>query len=87
MCNVYILVPGRPKHLLVLVNPLSGNFKGQEIYETVVAPVFKLAGIRTEVIGKLFLKRTILQIPHEYLFKRALTSLPPTSDFSAFLQF
>ena len=55
MFNIYISVPGRPKHLLVLVNPLSGNFKGQEIYETVVAPVFKLAGIRTEVIGKLFL--------------------------------
>ena len=54
-------VPGRPKHLLVLVNPLSGNFKGQEIYETVVAPVFKLAGIKTEVIGKLFLKRTFPQ--------------------------
>lgn len=40
---------GRPKSLVVFVNPLSGRRKGQRTWE-VVAPIFSRANIRTKVI-------------------------------------
>lgn len=42
----------RPKHLLVFINPLGGKGQGKQIYERKVAPLFTLASITTEVIGK-----------------------------------
>lgn len=46
-------VQQRPKKLLVLINPVSGGSKGRSVYERKVAPIFRDAGIETEVIGKL----------------------------------
>lgn len=40
----------RPQHLLVFVNPLSGNRTGPSVYAHRVQPLFDLARIRTEVI-------------------------------------
>ncbi|XP_060569528.1 uncharacterized protein LOC132727944 isoform X2 [Ruditapes philippinarum] len=40
----------RPQKLLVLINPVSGRSKGQSTYEQKVAPIFKEAGIETDVI-------------------------------------
>uniref|UniRef100_A0A3Q3VTA2 DAGKc domain-containing protein n=1 Tax=Mola mola TaxID=94237 RepID=A0A3Q3VTA2_MOLML len=40
---------GRPKHLLVYINPYGGKQQGKRIYEQKVAPLFALAGIFTHV--------------------------------------
>lgn len=44
----------RPKHLLVFINPFGGKGHGKRIYERKVAPLFALASVTTEVIGKLY---------------------------------
>ncbi|XP_053395689.1 ceramide kinase-like [Mercenaria mercenaria] len=41
----------KPKRLLVLINPVSGRSKGRPDYEQKVAPIFRDAGIDTDVIG------------------------------------
>ena len=41
---------GRPKSLLVFINPISGVKKAPKIYNDKIAPLFELAGISTEVI-------------------------------------
>ncbi|XP_037837236.1 ceramide kinase isoform X2 [Kryptolebias marmoratus] len=40
----------RPKSLLVYINPYGGKQRGERIYEQKVAPVFRRAGIFTDVI-------------------------------------
>ncbi|MEQ2250093.1 hypothetical protein ILYODFUR_036295, partial [Ilyodon furcidens] len=40
----------RPKNLLVYINPYGGKRRGKHIYEQKVAPVFRRAGIFTNVI-------------------------------------
>ncbi|ELU05072.1 hypothetical protein CAPTEDRAFT_229384 [Capitella teleta] len=40
----------RPKSLLVIINPVSGQKKGQSVFANQVQPLFTLAGIKTEVI-------------------------------------
>ncbi|CAG2194466.1 CERK [Mytilus edulis] len=40
----------RPKHLLVFVNPYGGKRQGPSLYKEKVAPLFEMAGIKTEVI-------------------------------------
>jgi len=40
----------RPKSLLVFVNPYGGRRKAKEIFQTIVEPVFKLAGISLTVV-------------------------------------
>lgn len=42
----------RPKNLLVFVNPLGGKGAGIRVYEKLVAPLFRLASIHADVIGK-----------------------------------
>lgn len=42
--------PLRPHRLLVFINPFGGKKKGREIYHSLVAPLFELAGIRSHVI-------------------------------------
>ena len=52
LLSIYLfVVPDRPKRLLILLNPASGKFKGQEIYEKVAAPLFEMAGVETNIIG------------------------------------
>ncbi|KAJ8245475.1 hypothetical protein GJAV_G00271140 [Gymnothorax javanicus] len=41
---------GRPKHLLVYINPYGGKKRGKQIYEEKVAPLFQRASISTSVI-------------------------------------
>lgn len=48
----FLFVALRPKHLLVYINPYGGKKKGKQIYEKKVAPLFSLASISTDVIGK-----------------------------------
>ena len=48
--NIHVL--GRPKKLLVIVNPFSGRRTGEKIYKKNVAPLLELAGIQTDVIGE-----------------------------------
>ncbi|XP_053394529.1 uncharacterized protein LOC123525744 [Mercenaria mercenaria] len=40
----------KPKRLLVLINPVSGRSRGRTDYEQKVAPIFRDAGIDTDVI-------------------------------------
>uniref|UniRef100_A0A3B5LDP9 Zgc:158263 n=1 Tax=Xiphophorus couchianus TaxID=32473 RepID=A0A3B5LDP9_9TELE len=42
--------PLRPHRLLVFINPFGGKKKGRQIYHSLVAPVFELAGISSHVI-------------------------------------
>ncbi|XP_019944532.2 ceramide kinase [Paralichthys olivaceus] len=42
--------PSRPHKLLVFINPFGGKKKGRQIYHSVVAPLFELAGISSHVI-------------------------------------
>ncbi|XP_068601180.1 ceramide kinase family protein isoform X2 [Brachionichthys hirsutus] len=42
--------PVRPHRLLVFINPFGGKRKGGEIYHSLVAPLFELAGIGSHVI-------------------------------------
>ncbi|XP_041834006.1 ceramide kinase [Melanotaenia boesemani] len=44
------LLTSRPKSLLVYINPYGGKRRGKHIYEQKVAPVFRQAGIFTDVI-------------------------------------
>lgn len=47
-----LLVPGRPKKVFVVINPIGGNGKGETIYQKDVAPSFEMAGIEAKVIGE-----------------------------------
>ncbi|KAJ8317065.1 hypothetical protein KUTeg_004969 [Tegillarca granosa] len=40
----------RPRSLLVLINPVGGSKAGEQIYSEVVAPIFRLAEIETEIL-------------------------------------
>ncbi|KAG7283827.1 hypothetical protein CRUP_034014 [Coryphaenoides rupestris] len=42
--------PTRPHRLLVFINPFGGKKKGRDIYHSLVAPLFELAGISSHVI-------------------------------------
>ncbi|XP_041859890.1 ceramide kinase family protein [Melanotaenia boesemani] len=42
--------PLRPHRLLVFINPYGGKKKGRQIYHSLVAPLFELAGISSHVI-------------------------------------
>ncbi|KAM7411967.1 hypothetical protein PAMA_021780 [Pampus argenteus] len=42
--------PLRPNRLLVFINPFGGKKKGRQIYDSLVAPLFELAGINSHVI-------------------------------------
>ncbi|CAN9516147.1 unnamed protein product [Ophioblennius macclurei] len=42
--------PLRPHKLLVFINPYGGKGKGRQIYHSLVAPLFELAGISSHVI-------------------------------------
>lgn len=44
------LLTNRPKSLLVYINPYGGKRRGKRIYEQKVAPLFRRAGILTDVI-------------------------------------
>ena len=41
---------GRPRSLLVFVNPIAGRGRSTRIYREKVAPLFELARVATEVI-------------------------------------
>lgn len=47
-----VFAANRPKSLLVYINPFGGKRRGKRIYEQKVAPMFRLAGIATTVIGE-----------------------------------
>ncbi|CAG5122781.1 unnamed protein product, partial [Candidula unifasciata] len=42
-------VPGRPKKVFVIINPISGSKTGLKVYQKKVAPLFDLAGMHTTV--------------------------------------
>lgn len=42
----------RPKTLLVYINPYGGKRRAKCVYEHKVAPLFRCAGITTDVIGR-----------------------------------
>ena len=57
-------VPARPRRLLILINPRSGKFKGREMYEKQVAPIFNLANVSTDVICKFTQSRVYTPAPN-----------------------
>lgn len=60
--------PLRPGRLLVFINPFGGKKKGQQIYHTLVAPLFELAGISSHVIVTQRANQA-----RDYLLKKDLT--------------
>ncbi|KAF8055035.1 hypothetical protein HT031_006851 [Scenedesmus sp. PABB004] len=42
--------PGRPRRLLVLINPIGGRRAAQRTWDTVAAPVLAAAGVQCEVV-------------------------------------
>lgn len=37
---------------MILINPASGKFKGQELFEKLIGPTFQMAGVETDVTGE-----------------------------------
>ncbi|KAJ8302838.1 hypothetical protein KUTeg_019234 [Tegillarca granosa] len=53
MCEIKDImkqVSPKPRKFLVMINPVGGKQSGEKSYKDIVAPVFNLAGITTEVI-------------------------------------
>lgn len=65
--------PLRPNRLLVFINPFGGKKKGQQIYHTLVAPLFELAGISSHVIVTHRANQA-----RDYLLKKDLTGFDGT---------
>ncbi|XP_073731415.1 ceramide kinase [Misgurnus anguillicaudatus] len=42
--------PSRPHRLLVFINPFGGKKRGKQIYHSLVAPLFELAGISSHIV-------------------------------------
>lgn len=60
-CFVFFLgFQNRPKSLKVFVNPSSHKREATNIYDEKVAPLFKLADIKTDVTGKFLQKYNLI---------------------------
>lgn len=55
---------GRPRHLKVFINPSSHKKEAVHIYREHVAPLFKMADIRTDITG---------QHVHEFIYLLIVT--------------
>ena len=51
LSNLFISVPSRPRKMLVVINPKSGDSSSVRCYNKTVAPLFKAANIQTHVHG------------------------------------
>ena len=47
-----ITISGRPKRLLVVINPNAGKKKGLKVYQKFAVPLFDLCDVKADVIGK-----------------------------------
>ncbi|XP_064606483.1 ceramide kinase-like [Liolophura sinensis] len=47
--HLHRTAPQRPKSLLVIINPCSGGKKAEKMFKNDIAPIFQLAGIKTDV--------------------------------------
>lgn len=45
MFNILTVVAGRPKRLLVIVNPFGGGGVGRKVYKNTVEPLLKASGV------------------------------------------
>ena len=45
------VVEGRPKSVVVFLNPIGGSANSLPIYKKDVEPIFRLAGIKCELVG------------------------------------
>ncbi|KAJ8320972.1 hypothetical protein KUTeg_002559 [Tegillarca granosa] len=48
-----VFITTRPKRLLVIINPVSGNHTSERDFKTIVKPIFESAGITTDVLETL----------------------------------
>lgn len=59
-CVFFLGFQSRPKSLKVFVNPSSHKREATHVYYEQVAPLFKLADIKTDVTGKLIQKHSLI---------------------------
>lgn len=59
-CVLFLGFQNRPKSLKVFVNPSSHKREATHVYYEKVAPLFKLADIKTDVTGKLLQKHSLI---------------------------
>ena len=62
------VLAGRPKRLLVIVNPFGGDKSGRRVYTTIVEPFLKAAGISFTMQGMV---RLCLSSCHAFFYYSA----------------
>lgn len=67
----------RPKHLTMFINPIGGHGKAEKEYTDVMKPLFDLANISCEVIGKF----------NTFIFKRMRTIAQENQPFCAIVKY
>ena len=83
MITFYKIDLDRPKKLLILINPVGGNQDAIAVHNDLSGPLFTLAGIHLEVLGKFYfnkderreiLTRSFDKSPYNNLYKNKATT-------------
>ncbi|TRY87066.1 hypothetical protein DNTS_009155 [Danionella cerebrum] len=64
--------PSRPHRLLVFINPFGGKKRGKQIFHSLVAPLFELAGISSHVVGEILRLCLVICVGGDGMFSELL---------------